>query len=106
MNEDANDSAAGSCLKVLWLWCGPTFVVPLIMALMAMAWPVGVVISIMFLVIMGRSFATDSSGRPGVDTKPDTARVVLYVVLQIIWIPLFVLGVLWGICAMNGGASF
>lgn len=91
----------GSCLKTIWLWCGPSFVVPLIMALMAMAWPVGVAISIMFLVIMGRSVATDSG-----DTKPDTARVVLYVVLQIIWIPLFVFGVLWGICAMNGGARF
>lgn len=99
-------SENGSCLKGIWLWCGPSIVVPLIMALTAMVWPVGVVFSIMFLVFMGRSVARDTSGRPGVDTKPDTARVVLYVVLQIIWIPLFVFGVFWGICAMNGGARF
>lgn len=99
-------SESGSCLKVLWLWGSPSLVVPLLMALTLKVWPVGVVISISFLVIMGQSLMEEPDSRTGEKTNRFTGQVLLYVVLQIIWIPLFLFGVLWGICAMSGGTRF
>lgn len=95
----------GSCLKGIWLWCGPSIVVPLIALLPIMAWPVKVAISIGFLITMGYHLAGDPVGNADSETKSKTGIVVIYVVLQIIWILMFYCGLYWAICGM-GGARF
>ena len=88
----------GSCLKVLLIWGSPAIVVPLLVVLLAAAWPVAVILAVAFLIWMGRISATDTSGRPGFDKNPQTGRVVLYVVLQLLLIPLFWFAVGWAFC--------
>lgn len=97
---------AGSCIKVLLVWISPLLVVPLLGVISGGAWPLGVLLAIGFLVWMGRISARDSSGRPGYDIKPHPGRVVLYVVFQLIWIPLFWAAIVWGFCAATGSGTF
>lgn len=92
---------ASSCLWTLWIWFGPTLVVPFIFLFTAAVLPLGVVLSIGFLIFMGSFSVGRKMGKEG--TRAEAWRVLLYVVLQIVWIPLFSFAVLWGICAMNGG---
>jgi hypothetical protein len=103
---DPDMANSGSCIKVLLVWVSPLFAVPLLVAICGGAWPLGAILAIGFLVWMGRISGTDSSGRSGSDTKPQTGRVVLYVVLQLVWIPLFWCAVVWGFCAASGSGTF
>lgn len=93
------ESARTSCLWVAWIWFGPSVVVPLICLVTLGFIPVGLVLSFVFLMLMG-SASVQERNRAG------AWRVFLYVVLQMVWIPLFSFAVLWGICAMNGGMRF
>ena len=103
---DPDIAHTGSGIKILLIWAAPLFAVPLLVAISGGAWPLGALLAIGFLVWMGRISASDSSGRPGYDSKPQTGRVVLYVVLQLIWIPLFWTAIFWGFCANNGSGTF
>ena len=103
---DSGSAATGSCLKVLLVWGSPSLVVPVLLAMCGGAWPVAVIIAIAFLTWMGGISATDSSGRPGSGTRPRTGRVVLYVIVQLVWIPLFWMSVAWGFCAFTGAGKF
>lgn len=103
---DPDMAHAGSCIKILLIWVAPLFAVPLLVAICGGAWPLGALLGIGFLVWMGRISASDSSGRPGSDSKPQTGRVVLYVVLQLVWIPLFWTAIFWGFCAASGSGTF
>lgn len=92
----------GSCLKALLILVSPTIVVPLLVAIFVTVLPVGVLLAIGFLVWMGMLSVTDTSGRVGYDTKPKIGQVVIYVVLQLIGIPMFWLAVLWSVCSRGG----
>jgi len=103
MNEESPEkpeaNAVGSCLEVLVVWCLPSVVVPIIIAVTASAWPVGVILAILFLIWMGARSAQDSSGRPDRETKAPTNRIVLYVVAQLIMIPVVVGTVVYAVCS-------
>lgn len=105
MSDDGTVSTTGSCFKVLLIWCAPSIVVPFLMLLTGPLWPLGAFISIAFLVTMGKSFTgiTDEA----TDAEKTSARVmvVTYVVLQIIWIPLFLLGAILSACALSGSGN-
>ena len=96
-NSDPGNTS--SCLKILLIWGLPLFAVPLLVAVCGSAWPVGVLFAIGFLVWIGMISAIDFSRSTGGNAEPKTRRVVLYVVLQLIWIPLFWCAVIWGLCA-------
>lgn len=109
---DAPDQPRASCLKVAIVWFLPTFVVPLLLLFLAAAWPVAVLVTLGFLVFMGHLSA--GGGRSILD--PDTSaggrqeirwgQVVLYVVLQLVWIAGFWFAVasalLWWACGRSG----
>ncbi len=103
---DPDMAQTGSCIKILLVWVMPLFAVPLLVLICGGAWLLGAILAIGFLVWMGRFSASDTSGKPGYDTKPQTARIVLYVVLQLVWIPLFWCAVVWGFCAISGSGKF
>ncbi len=92
----------GSCLKVGLVWILPLFAVPLLVAICGGAWPVGVILAIGFLVWMGKIYVRESNNRLGANTFPLGGRVVIYVVLQLIWIPLFWTAIFWGFCSRTG----
>lgn len=103
-NGNGPSGGASSCLWITWIWFGPSIVVPLILIVTAGAIPLAILLALGFLIFMGMA----SAGRNGEEGKAplEVWRVILYVLLQIIWIPLFTFAVLWGICAMNGGMKF
>lgn len=103
---DSDMTHSGSCVKILFVWVAPLFAVPLLVVICGGAWPLGALLAIGFLVWMGRFSARNSSGRPGYDSQPQTGRVVLYVVLQLVWIPLFWTAIFWGFCAATGSGTF
>lgn len=103
---DPDMAHSTSCIKILFIWVSPLLAVPLLVAIFGGAWPLGVLLATGFLVWLGRISARDSSGRPGYDTKIHSGRVVLYVVLQLIWIPLFWTAIFWGFCAASGSGTF
>ncbi len=103
---DPDMARSGSCIKILLIWISPLFAVPLLVVICGGAWPLGALLAIGFLVWLGKISATDSSARHGSDTNPQTGRVVLYVVLQLVWIPLFWTAIFWGFCAASGSGTF
>ena len=96
----------GSCFKTLLIWVSPSLVVPLLFVSCGGAWPFGTILAIGFLVWMGTISSGDSSGKRGDDAATSKGRVALYVVLQLIWIPLFLAAALWGVCVFSGSGHF
>ena len=99
-------SSGGSCLKMGVVWGLPAIVVPLIMGLFMSVWPIGLTLAVGFLLWMGKMQATDSMTDSGAGTNTQWGRVVLYVVVQVILIPLVWFAVAWGFCAISGSGSF
>ncbi|MEO5914740.1 MAG: hypothetical protein ABIS50_10935 [Luteolibacter sp.] len=98
---DSDPANARSCLKALLIWISPSFAVPLLVAICGAAWPLGAILAIGFLIWMGRISAKDSSGSALVNIPLQTGRVVIYVVVQLVWIPLFWAAVVLGFCALK-----
>ncbi|MEY4568979.1 MAG: hypothetical protein RLZZ398_418 [Verrucomicrobiota bacterium] len=94
----------------LFIWFMPSLVVPLIFLFLASAWPLAVLIAIAFLVWLGRiQFAGDPlefNPHSGDATKPGWGKVTLYVIVQLIWIPMFLCAVIWGFCVLTGSGTF
>ena len=103
MNEESPEkpeaNALGSCLEALAVWCLPSVVVPIIIAFTASVWPVGVFFAILFLIWMGTRSARDSNGGPDRETRAPATRVVLYVVAQLVIIPVVVGTVVYAVCS-------
>lgn len=101
--------ARGSCLKTLLVWALPSIVVPLILWLFLVtlrSLPLGIFIALGFVLWMGAIHAKDSSPIPGYEEKPKWPGVLLYSVIQLIFMPLFWVTLLCGVCAYSGGGSF
>lgn len=90
-------TTAGSCIWTWSVWCLPLLIVPVIIGLFVSIWPVGVLLALGFLAWMGRMHFSDS---------PGWGKVVLYVFMQAVWIPLFWITIGWGFCAVTGSGTF
>ncbi len=100
--------SSGGCLKT-FVWFLPSFVVPIIVGLSLTCWPIGVVLALVFLIWMGNLTVEDSNAQPNAGEKRGLSkkwRVAIYVVLQVIWIPLFLAAVFWGFCMVSGFHGF
>ncbi len=101
--------ARGSCLKTLLVWALPSVVVPLILWLFLVtlrSTQLGIFMALGFVLWMGAIHAKDSSPIPGEEEKPKWPGVLLYSVTQLIFMPLFWVTLLCGVCAYSGGGSF
>ena len=108
--EGSHASKSGSCLMTLFIWFMPSLVVPLIFLFLASARPLAVLIAIAFLVWLGRiQFAEETlefNPHSGDASNSRWGKVALYVIVQLIWIPLFLCAVLWGFCVLTGSGTF
>ncbi len=105
--EDAEVPAkGGSCLWIGFIWGTPTVAVPLILGLFGSVWPVGVALALGLLFLMGRMQSADFAAEPGAATHRQWGRVILYMVIQMVLIPMLWFAVVWGFCAISGSGKF
>ena len=104
--SSANVSPTRGCLGIALFWGLPTVAVPVIILMFQDGWPIGVALALCLLVWLGKVHSETSSSTPGTQSAPKWARVLLYVVVQIIWIPLFWMGLVWGFCMVTGSGKF
>lgn len=93
---------SGSYFRVIGLWCFPSVVVPLIVVLCFGAWPLSPVLVLGFLAWIGRTCLSGSDS----EAVPSWGKVALYVLVQVIWIPLFWSAIVWGFCSLSGMGNF
>lgn len=103
MNDEKK--SGGSCMWMFFIWGSPTIVVPLIILLLMGVWPIGVALALFFLFWMGRLQAAGFDANPD-NNAPKWGKVVLYMVAQIILIPLVLYGILLGLCSFTGSGTF
>jgi hypothetical protein len=92
-----------SRFKSLLIWGAPTLICPIILVLLADAWPIAMLIIIIFLLAMANAAAEQQIGRNvplGKIPPSKLGRSFLYIVFQIVWIPLFYMGLFWAVCAV------
>lgn len=96
----------GSCLQLGLIWGLPLLVVPLIFLVCNAVLPLAIVLSLFFLSLMGNSHANHSRRKTSSgsveETKPSWVPVLGYVLIQIVWIPLFWITVGWAVCSISG----
>jgi hypothetical protein len=88
----------GSYWRLFCIWCLPSIVVPLIVVFCSMAWPLSLVLVFGFLTWIGRTCLSGSDA----EAAPSWGDVALYVLVQVIWIPLFLSAIVWGFCSLSG----
>jgi len=104
--NDGVSGRGGSCLRTFFFWGLPAIVVPLIIGLFVAVWPVGLALALAFLFWMGRMQWRSSAGGPEAGDAPQWSKVFLYVVVQVVLIPLLWFALVWGFCNVTGSGKF
>ena len=87
----------------LLIWGSPTLICPLIFLFLAAIWPFALVLIVLFLLWMGTLAAEQQiENAVRMDRLPPSKKgsLFLYFILQILWIPLFYIGVFWAVCSV------
>lgn len=98
--------SGGSCFKTLMVWCLPAVAVPLIIGLFASSPIMGGILSLCFLIAMGKIYAGDLYQDNAAENQRRWPKVLLYLVIQVILIPLVWLALIWGFCVVTGSGKF
>jgi hypothetical protein len=103
--EISEPTPKDSCFLICCAWGVPLVVVPLIVAFplivasFNMVWPLSLVLVLGFLTWIGRTCLSGSDS----EAVPSWGNVALYVVVQVIWIPLFWSAIFWCLCGLIVG---
>jgi hypothetical protein len=87
----------------LLIWGSPTLICPLIFLFLAAIWPFALVLIVLFLLWMGTLAAEQQiENAVRMDRLPPSKKgsLFLYFILQIVWIPLFYIGLFWAVCSV------